>query len=228
MAKRKDIPKRVRFEVLKRDKFTCQYCGRQAPDVVLNIDHITPVSKGGTNDITNLVTSCFDCNSGKTDIELSDDAAVKKQKAQLDLMQERREQLEMMHEWQMHLTESSITEATIVSDVVRKLSGMNLSETGMKTAGKLVKQFGINLVCDATRIAFEKYSNPENAWSEVGGICWCKTHKTCYNCKLFIGRKSGGLIDCPVGDVTRIYSVKEAEHCEAFLDIKDDVDGGES
>lgn len=224
MAKREGIPKRVRFEVLKRDRFTCQYCGKQAPDVVLNIDHITPLSKGGTNDITNLITSCFDCNSGKSDIELSDDAAIKKRKAQLDLMQERREQLEMMHEWQMHLTESTITEATIVSDVVRKVSGGHLNERGMKNAGKLIKQFGIELVCDATRIAFEAYSDPEVAWSKVGGICWCKTHRTCYHCKRFEGRTKGGLVDCVRGKDEYIRSVKVAEDCEMFIDKSD---GGE-
>lgn len=48
-CKRKSISKKLRFEVFKRDKFTCQYCGRKAPDVVLQIDHISPVSKGGKN-----------------------------------------------------------------------------------------------------------------------------------------------------------------------------------
>mgnify|MGYP003405974009 CR=1 FL=1 len=51
--KRKTISKKIRFEVFKRDNFTCQYCGRMAPDVVLEVDHINPVSKGGDNDISN-------------------------------------------------------------------------------------------------------------------------------------------------------------------------------
>ncbi len=55
MAKRKAISKKVRFEVFKRDSFTCQYCGAKAPDVVLNCDHIEPVSKGGTNKLLNLI-----------------------------------------------------------------------------------------------------------------------------------------------------------------------------
>jgi 5-methylcytosine-specific restriction endonuclease McrA len=33
---------RTRFEVFKRDDFTCQYCGRKSPDVVLEADHIVP------------------------------------------------------------------------------------------------------------------------------------------------------------------------------------------
>jgi hypothetical protein len=54
-----------RFEILKRDKFTCRYCGRKSPEVILEVDHIFPVSKGGTNDPANLVSSCYDCNRGK-------------------------------------------------------------------------------------------------------------------------------------------------------------------
>lgn len=211
---RKSIPKRMRFEVLKRDKFTCQYCGRQAPDVVLNIDHIKPVSKGGKNELTNLITSCFDCNSGKSDRELSDDSAVKKQKAQLDLLQERREQLEMMRQWQLELTNEVMTESSIVNDIVKKVSGCSLNDNGMRQANKLVKQFGLELVCEAVRIAFSTYSDGQMAWSKVGGICWCKTHRTCFNCKKFNGRSQSGVIDCPADGVN--YSVKVAETCNLF------------
>lgn len=49
MEKRKAISQTLRFEVFKRDLFTCQYCGKRAPDVVLEVDHIKPVSKGGSN-----------------------------------------------------------------------------------------------------------------------------------------------------------------------------------
>lgn len=56
---------RLRFVILQRDSFTCQYCGAKAPDVVLNVDHIHPVSKGGDRNPLNLVTACYDCNQGK-------------------------------------------------------------------------------------------------------------------------------------------------------------------
>jgi len=62
---------RTRFEVFKRDQFTCRYCGRQSPEVVLEVDHITPVSRGGTDDAINLVTSCWECNRGKSDVPLA-------------------------------------------------------------------------------------------------------------------------------------------------------------
>lgn len=62
---------RVRFEVLKRDDFTCRYCGRRSPEVVLQVDHVVPQCQGGTDDPMNLVTSCWECNSGKGDAPLS-------------------------------------------------------------------------------------------------------------------------------------------------------------
>lgn len=64
---RKNITKKIRFEVFKRDGFRCQYCGRSAPNVVLNADHIDPVANGGETSPDNLLTACVDCNSGKSD-----------------------------------------------------------------------------------------------------------------------------------------------------------------
>ena len=57
----------IRFLILKRDNFTCQYCGRSAPDVKLEVDHIKPHSKNGTVESDNLITSCSECSSGKRD-----------------------------------------------------------------------------------------------------------------------------------------------------------------
>jgi len=84
------LTKKMRFEVFKRDKFTCQYCGRQAPEIVLEIDHIKPISKGGANDILNLITSCFDCNRGKTNRELSDASVIMKHRKQMEILQDRK------------------------------------------------------------------------------------------------------------------------------------------
>lgn len=71
------VTKRLRFEVLRRDRFRCYYCGARGNETTgagLVIDHVTPVALGGTDDPSNLVASCGDCNSGKsatpTDAEL--------------------------------------------------------------------------------------------------------------------------------------------------------------
>lgn len=66
------ISVRTRFEVIKRDGFTCQYCGRRSPDVVLEVDHIVPVASGGVDDLMNLTTSCWECNRGKSDRPLGE------------------------------------------------------------------------------------------------------------------------------------------------------------
>lgn len=62
---RSDISIRKRFLVFKRDEFTCVMCGRSGRGVKLEVDHIIPVSKDGTDDIDNLQTLCFECNRGK-------------------------------------------------------------------------------------------------------------------------------------------------------------------
>lgn len=62
------VTKRVRFEILRRDSNTCQYCGQMAPDVPLHIDHVIPLTLGGSDDPSNLVTACKDCNGGKASI----------------------------------------------------------------------------------------------------------------------------------------------------------------
>lgn len=69
---RRKVPLDVRWAVLKRDNYRCVICGASpAADhsVRLHVDHIVPVAKGGTNDLSNLRTACDDCNLGKSDDE---------------------------------------------------------------------------------------------------------------------------------------------------------------
>ncbi|MGZ4663616.1 MAG: HNH endonuclease [Frankiaceae bacterium] len=63
---RKAISKRLRHEIMRRDNFTCRYCGATAENGRLTIDHVTPVALGGSDDPSNLVTACADCNAGKS------------------------------------------------------------------------------------------------------------------------------------------------------------------
>lgn len=62
------VSRRLRFEILRRDNHQCRYCGAAAPDAKLTVDHVTPVALGGSDDPSNLVTACADCNGGKTSI----------------------------------------------------------------------------------------------------------------------------------------------------------------
>lgn len=59
------VSKRLRYEILRRDNHTCRYCGGTAPDVKLTVDHVLAVALGGSDDPSNLVAACKDCNAGK-------------------------------------------------------------------------------------------------------------------------------------------------------------------
>lgn len=60
------VSKRLRYEILRRDGHACRYCGAGAPEAKLTVDHVRPVALGGTDDPSNLVAACGDCNSGKS------------------------------------------------------------------------------------------------------------------------------------------------------------------
>ncbi|MDR9418846.1 HNH endonuclease [Gracilimonas sp.] len=51
-----------RRNVMRRDDFTCQYCGKKSD---LTIDHILPKSRGGQDTWENLTTACDKCNVKK-------------------------------------------------------------------------------------------------------------------------------------------------------------------
>lgn len=69
--KRRSISKALRFKVFARDGFSCRYCGARRDDgAELHVDHVKPVSAGGTNDVANLVTACLPCNIGKGAVEI--------------------------------------------------------------------------------------------------------------------------------------------------------------
>lgn len=71
-ASTKNICK-LRFEIFKRDGFRCRYCGREAGEgVELRVDHVDPKSNGGSNEPSNLVTACHECNAGKSDVLLTE------------------------------------------------------------------------------------------------------------------------------------------------------------
>lgn len=155
---RAHIKKSVRFEVFKRDSFTCQYCGMKSPDVVLEIDHITPVADGGDNDILNLVTACKACNAGKSDRPLTEAAAMEKRRAQLEDLEQRRQQLQMLHEWHLSLVEIDDQAATLAGELWFRSTGREgstLTDGARDELRKLIKRNGFDAVCAAIKSAAE-------------------------------------------------------------------------
>jgi hypothetical protein len=184
-TKRKAISKKVRFEVFKRDSFSCQYCGAAAPEAILVIDHIHPVAKGGDNSVLNLITSCRACNAGKSDRTLDDNAHVQKQKRQLDELNERRAQLEMIVKWREGLR--SVDEDALQT-AVDAFEGWveqqwELDDYGRKFLARAIKKHGLAKTLDAIDTSCERYliadtkgwfdkRSANEALKKVGGILY--------------------------------------------------------
>jgi hypothetical protein len=161
----------------------CQYCGCAAPEFVLHIDHILPLAKGGTNDITNLITSCLACNLGKSDKVLDENAALSKSRSQLEELQERREQLEMMMQWREGLRDLTLAALDRVSDYWTDLApGFRPNENGRKNIKKWLRRYTLDEVLRAMDISTEQYleingqgqatgASWELAFSKIPGIC---------------------------------------------------------
>lgn len=182
--KRKNIPNKLRFEVFKRDSFTCQYCGQSAPNVVLEVDHLLPVSKGGDNDILNLITSCWTCNNGKSNILLTDNTMLEKQKAQLDELNEKRLQLEMMIEWRESLNNLDDDIAQKIADYFGSQANCDVNETGLKKIKQWTKKFTYQQILEAVELSVNQYvkkgTNDETnkAFDMVPRICAAKKRQT--------------------------------------------------
>lgn len=175
---RRAISKKTRFEIFKRDNFTCQYCGRTAPDVILEIDHIKPVKYGGDNDVLNLITSCFDCNRGKGKIKLSQNEEIKKQQEMLKQLNQKREQLEMMLKWKKELENLDNEMVDKIENVLYETTQNHFSQIGRIRCLKNIKKFGFEEVYECTKISINQYfvENDEKSIAKVfdyiGKICY--------------------------------------------------------
>ena len=177
MAERKPISKKMRFEVFKRDKFTCQYCGRMAPDVILEVDHIKPVAEGGNNGILNLITSCRDCNRGKGKRLLNQSTELKVQQDRLKELAERKEQIELLAEWKSELSELKTMQVEALNDYIGNISDFSCNDVGRAKLRKLLSEFTFNEIYAAIDIAFSQYYEGDSetwnyAFNKLGGICY--------------------------------------------------------
>lgn len=68
----------IRYEVLKRARFRCELCGISADVKALEVDHIIPRSKGGSDDISNFQALCYSHNAMKRDRDDTDFREIRK------------------------------------------------------------------------------------------------------------------------------------------------------
>jgi hypothetical protein len=144
---------RNRFRVFKRDGFSCQYCGQKPPHVVLEIDHIIPKSKGGRDDMENLITACFDCNRGKSSEELSDIPKIMKDK--FSDVKERRNQLKEFYRYQQEKDLFVDTQIEEISDYWSELwnGKYSLNTRGKGTMKIFLKYFSTSEIKEAMILA---------------------------------------------------------------------------
>lgn len=180
------VGKRLRFEVFKRDGFQCQYCGRTPPQVVLEPDHVVPVSDGGPDAMENLVAACFDCNRGKSNIPLT---SVPRPLAEvMEEAAERREQLEAYN--QMLLDQRAAEEERIAElgrhwfnrlvrpkDYGKWVFGHDRAQSIRTFLRKLPAAVILEAMdaAHARKNATLEYDEP--CWKYFCGICWNKARE---------------------------------------------------
>jgi hypothetical protein len=175
VSEREPISKKLRFEIFKRDKFSCQYCGAKAPDVVLHVDHIRPVVEGGGNDPLNLVAACQGCNSGKGARLLDDSSVIERQRNQIAELDARREQLQMILEWRDELERVKTDTVQIVCERIGERGGFEPNENGRSDVRRWLKKYTFEEVLVGVDEAFDIYmkwnrNQPDKAaWHKAFG-----------------------------------------------------------
>lgn len=175
MTKRKSISTRTRFDIFKRDNFSCQYCGGVPPKAVLHIDHIHPVSKGGDNSPSNLATACSLCNGGKSAKLLS--SVPQSLQEQAIAIKESERQLKSFNKMVREQKQRIDEEAW---EVVAALTPHRPSQIGSRdfvSIKNFIGRIGLFPTIEAAEIAWEKR---RGNFKYFCGVCWNKAREIEY------------------------------------------------
>jgi len=157
----------VRFAILRRDGFTCIYCGGTPPKVLLEVDHIVPKSDGGTDDEANLCTACTDCNRGKGSKRLEEGIASSIGERSLESLRERLQQAREYADLQAEIEEFRSDQLDQVWSAWTTAFGGSLEKDGFyrvnggfpqesRIRGTL-EQAPLQVILDAILITSEKF-----------------------------------------------------------------------
>ncbi len=164
------VGKKVRFEVFKRDKFACQYCGKRPPNVVLEVDHIEPRAQGGSDDYSNLITSCFDCNRGKGAASLEARECDNVAATQLETIA----QLAAFNEMLLAATERSRDHLEQVKQYLLASFEWNdsmLDAADIASLKRFMRMLNISQLFEAIDAATHK-RGAMTQWKYFCGVCW--------------------------------------------------------
>lgn len=235
MAGRKPLSLKTRFEVLKRDQFTCQYCGRSAPEVVLEVDHIVPVADGGDNSMFNLVTSCYECNHGKSKIRLDDVDSAEKQKMEIELFGQRVNKMEHLFNWKEECLRKDRELMKSAIKAVQTYFGREFDEPQKATICGYIKEYGAYRVIDiadlvAIRYKGGLYSSLDMAIKNIGHRCYlaaAEEGKTVKKIQIVVYkediehlRENYGIEVRDGIDISAIYDPIESEMVDLLLELE--------
>lgn len=169
---RKALSARTRFEIFKRDKFICQYCGAHPPAVILHVDHIKAVANGGTNAITNLVTACERCNLGKSAVPL--EFTRRTLKAESQEIAEREAQLHGYHEIVEAQRNRLEQQAWDIAEILYPdCKSTSLQRSILTSIKRFLEQLDYYSVLDAMEMAVARIDDSQYAvFRYFCGICW--------------------------------------------------------
>ncbi|HKO90008.1 MAG TPA: HNH endonuclease, partial [Polyangiaceae bacterium] len=190
MKKRKSLSVKTRFQVLKRDRYTCQYCGAHPPDVLVVVDHVVPVAAGGSNDPSNLRTACQPCNGGKSDGLLEEGDLLTPSARTLEEQSERLRQAKayakLVEDMRAHDDDRV---GMVISAWAKAFQAREVTEDGKScwqlgpgelfpgeaSVRKVLKRLPLEAVLDAVDITAAKMGRGNRgAESYFFGVCWRK------------------------------------------------------
>ena len=170
--KRMAISKKLRFEILTRDGYACVYCGRDRSEVKLEVDHVIPKSKGGSNDPVNLVSACFDCNRSKSN------SLISKAKT-ADFCVHNSEHVTRMAEAEAAKIKA-MRSAKRQFNKLKKEIELHLGLEINKIGERAIKQF-VSRLCPASVLEAAEITSCKNIssgrWRYFCGVCWNKIRR---------------------------------------------------
>lgn len=173
----------LRFEVLKRDRFTCCYCGKHPPDVLLEIDHVVPRVDGGLDELSNLLAACTDCNRGKGARRLEEGVAPAVSQETIDDLRERIAQTKSYHALLAEMEDVVGDQAEAVWRRWGDVFDHEVVETGDRTKAHPPEEASLRYFfkhltlaevldsVDATVLAVRSYSSGYRASRYFYGVC---------------------------------------------------------
>lgn len=174
MSDRKKFSKRTRFEIFKRDGFTCQYCGAHPPGVLLHLDHIVALAAGGADDEDNLITACEPCNLGKG----ARDLRIAPQSIEAKALETEEREAQLLG-WQQILEAKRQRLDDETWRVLEELFGQveSVPRDAYASTKRFIEKLGVHETLDAAEVAMSAAVHRRNRFRYFCGVCWNKVRE---------------------------------------------------